>query len=77
MKISVLNFQKYRVTTYRFRKILAWYTKLSLSHWVHLFFALNARGYVNVGTEILSHFTCEFTKTGPLLLLFFKDFVIF
>ena len=29
VKITVPNFQKYRVMTYRFRKILALYTKLT------------------------------------------------
>ena len=29
VKIYVSNFKKYRVITYRFRKILAWYTRLT------------------------------------------------
>ena len=47
-----------------------------LSHWVHLYFARNARGYANDRTEILSPLACNFAKNGSLSPLFFKDFVI-
>ena len=76
MKISVPNFQNYGVMTYRFRKILAWYIKLTcFVALVHFSFALNARGYANVGIEIMSSFASNFTINESLPLLFYKDFV--
>ena len=42
---------------------------------VHFSFALNARGYANVGIEIMSSFASNFTINESLPLLFYKDFV--
>ena len=42
---------------------------------VQFSFALNARGYANVGIEIMSSFASNFTINESLPLLFYKDFV--
>ena len=67
MKISVPNFQKHRVITCRFRKILdSILNSHVLLHWIHLSLARNARGYANVGTEILCPLACNFSLIFPI-----------
>ena len=79
LKISVPNFQKYRIMTYtdlgKFQPSII--RSHVLSHQFHLSFARNVRVYANVGTENLSPLACNFTRNVSHLPLYFKDFVIF
>ena len=72
MKISVPNFQKYKMITYVLRKFKpSIIMSHVLSHWVQLSFAFNVRSYANAGTEILSPVASNFIKNGSLSPLFF------